>query len=899
MIDHPLPWLERLLLALFRGADADVIQGDLLERAHRVPRRAFLLDITMSLLAWWHPAAIRRRTRGRRHAAVTRSSRRPMLGTLVPDLRYAFRTLSRRPGFTAIVLATLGLGIGATTTIYSVVDAVVVRPLPYAESDRLLAVGNLFPGREWADQEAGLQQLAGVSLKNFLDWRARSHTLVALGGVEVVSALLPDLGAGPELVPMARVTEGLFSLLRVPPALGRTFLQEDHAGAGSTLVILSHGAWQERYGGDPAVVGTTLATAGTAYTIVGVLPQTFVQPAMLGSTRIDLWTPLDPANQRYASRERRSLLVFGRLAEGATVESARAELAEIQHRLGDEYPEGNVYPNGDRLGAGVNSLHADTVGSSRRTLLIFFGASAMLLVIAGLNAAHLLLVRGLDRLGEMGIRRSLGADRLRLTRELLTESVLLALGGGVVGLGIAYAGVQAFLSLAPSSLPRLGEVSVNLRIILVSTGLSLGAGLLVGLVPAIRLTGRDLATTIKQQLGTTLAPGGSRLRTVLVTTQLALAMVLVVGASLLFHSFLRITTVRPGIVAEGMSSFSMPMKRPGSPPGEATWQAWDGLLEEVRGVPGLSGVAATSVLPFASPQWAPRVLLPGEPDDQRRDGVSGYVVTPGYFMVAGTRLVAGREFEAADGPGALPVTVVNETFVEQHLRGLNPLATTLRFSLEGGGFEEARIVGVVETMVQTRAEEGAQPAVYRPYTQVEWPEATVVTRSDRDFAVLGPELRLAAARFSPVMPLRNLGSMPNRIAAVQTAPRFQAILLASFAAVALLLASVGLYGALAHMVGRRTREMGIRMALGAPRSGIFRMVLHQGLLVATVGLGVGVGVAVALTRFLQGFLYGVGALDLVSFAGALLVLAVAAVVAIMVPARRATAVDIVESLRAE
>lgn len=822
-----------------------------------------------------------------------------MFGTLIPDIRYALRGLARRPGFTAIVLATLGLGIGATTTIYSVVDAVVVRPLPYAEADRLLAVGNLFPGREWADQEAGLQQLAGVSVKNFLDWQERSRTLAELGGVEVVSALLPDIGAGPELVPMARVTEGLFSLFRVPPALGRTFLQEDHSGAGSTLVILSHGAWLERHGGDPAVVGTTLGTAGSAYTIVGVLPATFVQPAMLGSARIDLWTPLDPANQRYTSRERRSLLVFGRLADGVTVESARAELADIQFRLGDEYPDGNVYPNGDRLGAGVNALHADTVGSSRRTLLIFFGASAMLLVIAGLNAAHLLLVRGLDRLGEMGIRRALGADRVRLTRELLTESILLALGGGVVGLGLAHAGVQAFLALAPSSLPRLSEVSVNLRIILASTVLSLGAGILVGLVPALRLTGRDLATTIKQQLGTTQAMTGTRLRSALVTTQLALAMVLVVGASLLFHSFLRITMVEPGFVAEGMAAFSLPMKRPGAPPGEQTWQAWDGLLEEVRGVPGVTGVAATSVLPFSSPQWAPRVLLPGEPDDQRRDGVAGYVISPGYFSVAGTPLVSGREFQAADGPGALPVTVVNEAFVEQHLRGLNPLETTLRFSLEGEGFEEVRIVGVVETMVQTRAEEGALPAVYRPYTQVEWPEATVVTRSDRDFAELGPELRLAAARFSPVMPLRSLGSMANRIEAVQTAPRFQALLLASFAAVALLLASVGLYGALAHAVGRRTREMGIRMALGAPRTGIFRMVLRQGMLVVVVGLGVGVGVAVALTRFLQSFLYGVGALDLISFGGAVVVLTLAAVLAIAVPARRATAVDIVESLRAE
>ncbi|MEE8134897.1 MAG: ADOP family duplicated permease, partial [Gemmatimonadales bacterium] len=721
-----------------------------------------------------------------------------------------------------------------------------------------------------------------------------------LGGAERTSALLQDRGDGPELVPLVRVTEGFFSLLfRVAPAHGRTFLPDDYAGLNGRVAMLSYGAWMDRFGGDPAIIGQPLSTVGTQSIVVGVLPEDFLQPAVLGTTPIDFWTPIDATHARYESRGRRTLRVFARLADGATVETARTELDNIQAQLAIEFPNGNVYPNGDRLGAGVNSLHTDTVGTSSRTLMIFFGASAMLLLIAGLNAANLLLVRGLDRQGEMGIRRALGADRRRLTWNLLTESVLLSIGGGVVGIGIAVAGVETFLRLAPSSLPRLGEVSVNFRVMAISTLVSLVAGVFVGLVPALKLTGRDLSATIKENIGTTVALTGTRLRTALVAMQLALAVVLAVGASLLFNSFLHVTMVDPGFNAENLTTFSMPLKRPNAPEGEQVWQAWDGLLREVRAIPGLTEVAATSVLPFNSPQWGPWVLLPGEPSDRRRENIAGYAVTPNFFDVAEISLVEGRFFSSADGPGASSVAIVNQEFVREHLTGRVPLGLPIRFRNDDGAFDELHIIGVVGNVVQTRAEEGPRPALYVPYTQIDWPTANVVIRSDRDLTTLAPALRRAAAQFSPYVPVRNLRTMTSRIRVVRTAPRFQALLIGSFATVALLLAAVGLYGSLAHVVGRRTREIGIRIALGAPRLGIFRLVLNQGLTVTVAGLAFGLAGALALSRFLRSFLFEVETLDVMSFAGAAVVLLVAAAFAIVVPAQRATGVDVVGSLKAD
>ncbi|MEP7381965.1 MAG: FtsX-like permease family protein [Gemmatimonadota bacterium] len=414
------------------------------------------------------------------------------------------------------------------------------------------------------------------------------------------------------------------------------------------------------------------------------------------------------------------------------------------------------------------------------------------------------------------------------------------------------------------------------------------------------MTGNDLLSMVNADSGgRPAAPAGRRLRSTLVAAQLAVAVVLVVGASLLFNSFLRVTMVDPGFSPDGLTTFSMPLKRPGAPVDEQSWMAWDRLLSEVHTVAGGGEVAAASNLPFESPNWAPPILLPGEPQDFRREGVAGYVITPNFFEVARIPVRAGRAFAAADSAGAAPVAIVNEAFVRQHLRGTSPVGLTLRYRVDGDSLIGMTVVGVVGDVVQERAQEGARPAIYVPYSQTDWPMANVAIRGAPSLTTFAPDLRRAVAKFSPNVPLRSLRTMTSRISDVRTEPRFQMLLLATFASVALLLAAVGLYGSLAHAVRRRTREMGIRMALGAPRANIFRLVFRQGMMVTGTGLLAGVAAALGLARFVSSFLFGVGALAPASFALAIVVLTLAAALAIFVPARRATGVDVVQSLKSE
>jgi putative ABC transport system permease protein len=812
------------------------------------------------------------------------------------DVRIAARSLARRPGFAAGVALTLGLGIGATTTIFSVVDGVVLRQLPYVDPGRLVAVGTTFPTREWDDEEAGLQHLAGISLLNFRDFRERNRSLESVAGIESTSVLFPDMGFGPELVPAASASNELFGLLGVTPALGRTFLPGEHSTEAASVVLLSHGAWQRRFGGDPDIVGTALGQMGSGATIVGVLPQDFRPPEALIATTPDIWMPLTPDHARYASRGRRSLNLVGRLSEGVTPEQARAEAAAIAAELAAEFPDGNVYPDGSHFGIGVNTLHAQTVGRTGRALRIFVGAAALLLLLAVMNAATLLLTRGLDRVRELGVRMALGAGRGRMVRLLMVEAGLLAAAGGLIGVALAYAGVETFRRFAPANIPRVDTVAVDGRMLAVAALLSLGTGVLAGLFPAVRLA-RGGPWGRMNGSGRGASEPGSRARTLLVGSQIAVAVVLVSGAALLLTSFGKIVAVEPGFDPDGLITMNISLKRPGAAEGEA-WQGWDRALEELASVPGVVAVAGTSNPPFQSPFWAPRLLLPGDAPDVWREGISGYSVTPGYLETMGTKVIAGRGFERLDGPTAEPVALVNESFVRTQLDGAEPLGMVLR-QVADDAEVTLRVVGVVEDVVQTSADQGPQAAVYMPYTQAEWPFVQAVIRSSLPADVIVPELRKAAARFSPVVPPRDVGTMRARMSESRTTPRFQALLVGSFALVALLLAAVGLYGSLAHTVGRRTRELGVRMALGSARSGVLLLVLWQGMRVAVLGLTLGVTASWWSSRILSGFLFGVephDPLTLLLVAGVLLLVSSAAC---LVPARRATSVDPVTVLKSD
>jgi putative ABC transport system permease protein len=896
--------LSRVLAALIRGPGSEFIRGDLEEtRARGRGGWGSLVDVVSSLLAWYRPSAFRGRRRLLRKEGESDVSQRMKHGggmgggSLGADVRVALRSLLRRPGFAAIVVLTLGLGIGATTTIFSVVDAVVLRSLPYEGADRLVALGNTFPGREWSEEAAGLQHLAGVSYLNFVELRERTRSFEAVAAGERASVLLPDQGDGPQLASMVRVTEGFFQLLGVRPVLGRTFLPEEFGPGAGQLVILSHAAWVNRYGADPSVVGGQVTTAGDSYTIVGVLPQDFRPPEAMFSTGTEFWMPLDPTHPRYERRGGRSLSQVGRLRTGVSVEQARSELALLGPELAEEFPDGNTFADGSYFGWGANSLQAQTVGGTGRILLIFLSAAGLLLLIAVLNAAHLFLVRGLDRVGELSVRKALGASRWALARQLLVESSILALLGGGLGIALAYGGVEGFLRLGPARMPRTGEVAVDLRVLAITAVVSLGAGLITGLFPVLQQGGRDIAGMLRTGGDRTVAPPGSRRRMVMVSAQLALALVLTVGASLLFDSFLRVRNVDPGFEPEGLVAFSMPVKRPAALD-QASWQGWDDLLREVRAIPGVS-VGGGSNLPFQDPNWAPAILLPGEPPETRRSGIAGYAITPGYLETLGIPLKGGRAVHTSDGPDAEAVALVNETFVQEVLGGGNALGQELRFRGDEGTHRSVRVVGVVGDVVRTRVQDGMRPAVYLPYTQVDWPNVQVAVRTDGDPAALAPALRAAAKAFSPLVPVRNISTMVERIGVTRTDPRFQALLLGSFALVAVLLAAVGLYGNLAHMVGRRMRELGIRVALGADGSSILGLVFRQGLLATLLGLAGGVGGAFFATRFLRRFLFEIGTLHLPAFILAVVGLGGAALLAALLPALRATRVDPAKAFHSE
>lgn len=899
--------------ALIRGEGSEFVVGDLAERhrsdleagmGRRRARARCLGAVLRSCAAWWAPSAIRRRRRRRRresgivHAARTETGMRGQtMGGWLQDLGFATRGLVRRPRFTAGVAVTLGLGIGATTTIFSVVDAVLLRPLHFQDASRLAVVGTTFPTREWTDRSSDLQHLAGMAMMNYMDYAERSRSFDRLSGIEMTNVLLPDDGRGPELVPSARVGPAFFEIFSVRPAVGRTFVADEFSVEAPDVLMISYGAWQRRFAGDPTVVGRSLDKVGVPATIVGVLPADFTGPeAIFGSTP-DFWLPLEPDHGRYADRGMRSLYVVGRLAPGAEIEAARGEARTIAGELAAEFPDGNVYPDGSHFGIGVNGLRAQTVGTAARPLRVYLGAAGLLLALAAMNAATLLLARAFDRLRELGVRMALGAGRGRVVRLLLTEAGLLACVGGVVGIALAFAGVGLFLRYAPSSIPRVSEVAVDARVLAVAVVLSLGAGLAAGLLPAIRLSGPEISRRLR---GAGVAGGepASRLWSVLVGAQITIAIMLLSGAGLLFSSFVRIVTVEPGFEPDGLITMGVPLKRPGAPPGEEAWQAWDAVLEELAAVPGVESVAGTTNPPFQAPFWAPRLLLPQDPVDAWREGIAGYAISPGYLETIGATLVSGRNVRRLDGPAADRVALVNEAFVRTQLLGADPIGVVLR-QVEEADEVDLRIVGVVGDMVQTRAEEGWLPAVYVPYTQVDWPEVQAVVRTELPPEVIVPELRAAVARFSPLLPPRDVGTMHERMTRTRTTPRFQTLLMGAFALVALLLASLGLYGSLAHAVGRRRRELGVRMALGARQLGVIRLVVTHGMGVVAVGLGLGLLGTLAANRTLAGFLFGVEPNDPWTLLGAVLVLFLVSILACVAPARKATAVDPVEVLRAD
>ena len=843
----------------------------------------------------------------------------PLLDAIGRDLSVSLRSLARRPWFALGVALTLGLGIGAATMVYTVVDHVLLAPLPYEDPDTLVAIGALNKNAEWVDHEGGLQQLEPMSLMNFLELeeRARSYQDLATIMLDEIRFGAGENGSVPDRVQVAGISQGFLETLHATPHLGRLFRPEEYTAATPKVLLLSYGTWQRRYGGDPDIIGRTETRLEASMTIVGVLPQNFVAPeAFFPRDEVpEFWGPLDLSQLQSSNRvvrTSRDLYLLGRLAAGVTAEQARGEAAQIASVLVEENPGDYVRRDGATVGIGVNGLHAQTLGTVGGALGMFLVASALLLLLAMMNVATILLARALERTREFGVRMALGAGRARIVRLLLSEAGLLTVMGAGIGILLALGGISVFRAYAPLSIPRMEQVVIDARVLFVAAIVSLLTGVVVGVMPALRLTGRRPWQRLNRH-GVGEGGASSRTRSVLVGGQIAIAVVLLSVAALLFQSFVHLQGGGLGLDPDGLIAMDVEIKGAPSFVYEQTWLSWDVLLDELHAVPGIESVALTSNVPFQYQKWKPTLLLPGESPDQVHEGTAGYAVTPGFFETVGARRISGRDVSDEDQPSSERVALVNEAFAQRYFGQSDPIGQTLRWlpgyewtpESDWSGTPEwraaqptpMRIIGVVENIVQMRVGEPPQPAIYVPYTQMRPFSPSALVRSSLPAEAIFPALRQAVARYNSwENALLDLGYLaPTDAAALQ----FRTLLISAFAAIAILLAAVGLYGTMTHFVGRRQREFGVRMAMGARPARVFCMVLRQGLLLAGAGLVAGLLVTLLSTNALASFLFGVEPNDPFTLTMAGSVLLLTALASCYLPARRATSIDPATVLREE
>ena len=799
---------------------------------------------------------------------------------LFEDLRFAAAALARRPLFAGAVVATLALGIGGNVALFSVVDGVLLRPLPYPDPERLVMV--------WENDRLRGSDREAVSAPDFRDFALSNRSFEALVARDRLDRTLGTL-AEPVRVSSARVGAGYFGVLGVSPLLGRTFLPEEERPGNDRVVVVTEGVWRERFGADPAAVGRRVLLDGEPFTLVGVVPAQARVPGL----RDQIFEPLafGPDDQ---FRGRHTLRVFARLKPGASLASAQSDMSALMKRLEETYPDDNL-----GRGALVRSLQDEVVGNSRGALLLLFGAVGLLLMMACASVANLVLTRGVGRERELAIRTSLGAGPWRIFRQLLTESLLLACLGGALGALVAGWLVGLVRAVGPE-LPRLDQVAVDGRALVFALAASVLSALVFGALPALR-GARQPQAGLRE--GGRTSGGGLRARRSLAAFELAAAVVLVAGSGLLVRSFWKLQSVDPGFDPRGVLLAKVSLAGPGYafPKGWPVndWPAQNAFVE------GLAGRLATNPavrsIAFAhqgptDPGWTTRVTVEGRPAPApgEQDEASFRPVSAGYFATLGIRVTRGREFGPFDGPGRPLVAVVNDAFVARHLPGENPLGQ--RISVFGVSRE---IVGVVPNERFEGLEAGPAPAMYLPLAQNPMTALTVVVRTTGNPLDLAPGLREALRAVDPTLALFELASAEQALVRSMEERRFTLLLLGAFAAVALLLAAVGIYGVVSFAVSERTREMGVRMALGAEPRHVFRMVVRQGLGLSAAAILVGTLLALLLGRVMERMLFGVEARDPVTFAVVIVILLATAFVASAVPARRATRVDPTTALRVE
>jgi len=810
------------------------------------------------------------------------------------DMRYGARMLLKSPGFTVVAVLTLALGIGANTAIFSVVNFVLLRPLEYANPDQLVMVWERNTKKGWNESP--------TSFADFVDFRdnAKSVELVAFTDTNF------NLTGGdqPERVAGLRVSANLFSLLGVNPARGRWFApEEDKPGAGHVL-ILSYGLWQRSFGGNSNLVNQTVQLNGQSYTVVGVMPPTFKFPPAFSATttseelisNADLWVPLTTDDVPLI-RNIRNLKMIGRLKAGVAPQQAQAEINSIAGRLAREYPDVNA-----GLESVVIPLHEQIVGDVREALLILLGAVVLVLLIACANIANLLLSKATARHKEIAIRTALGANRGRLLRQLLTESTLLGLLGGVFGFLVAYAGSKTLVSFGSFSIPQLTDFSFDMKVPLFALVVSLLTSLIFGLAPAIDASNPNLNEALKE--GGRSSSGGAtraRLRNALVITEVALAVVLVTASGLMLRSFVRLQGTSSGLNPHNLITLELELPDVRYHAAQQQTLFQQQLLQRVGSLPGVQNAATVDNLPFSGNAFNTSFTIEGRPTGPTTETPRAYyrVISPDYFPAIGIELHKGNQFtdrDTAEQPG---VAIVNETAAQRYWPGVDPLGKRIKRGRPESKNPWLTVIGIVSGSRQLSLKEGSQPEIYVPYLQNPGLTFTLVARTASDPRSLTGALRKEVLSADREIPAANIKLMEELISNSVAKERFYVLLLAVFAALALILAAVGVYGVMSYSVTLRTRDIGIRMALGARPVDIFKHIVGQALLLGLIGLGVGIVLAIASTRVMSSLLYGINATDPLTLAITSLVLLAVALLASYLPARRATRVDPLVTLRYE
>ncbi len=814
--------------------------------------------------------------------------------SLRQDLAYALRSLRRSPGLLLATVFTLALGIGANTAVFSVVEGVLLRPPPFPQPERLVRLYTHFPG-------LGLSR-ANVSRPEVEDFRQAREALSLLAAYDWASFNVSTGEGEPERVRSVRAETGWFEVLGVQAGAGRLFQPEEGVAGQDQVVVLTHGFWKRRFAQGPDVLGKTLWVNGKARTIIGVLPENFE----FGNAELVVPLALGPVNPN--TRSAHNLDALGRLAPGISLEQGQAAVSTVARQLVDSYPKN--YPASMRFSAELLPLHEDWVGGIRSVLLLLWGAVGLVQLIACANVANLLLARGEARQHELAVRTALGASRGRLVRQLLTESLVLGLAGGLLGLLLARWGVDALLAAAEGSVPRAARVEVNLTALGVALGVALLSGLAFGLLPALQATRADPRGAL-QSAGRGFTAGMRRLRarSVLVVTEVALAVMLVACAGLLLRSFWELRQVEPGWDGERVLALDVSLPAAQYPKGEQVALFYRQLLERLSVLPGVEAVAATSNLPMRGGRSNWDVDVEGRTLEEGETRPSPYyhAVTPDYFRTLGIRVLQGRGFEPGDNGARLEVALVNESAARMLWPGEEPLGK--RFRLAGASEEDPNpwvtVVGVVADTRSTSLEAGTQPEYYLlhgPLAQqrdITHRGMTVVLRTQAEPMALAAPARGVVRELDAGLALANIQTLEQAALRTVSRTRFTALLLALFGGAGLVLAAVGIYGVLAFAVVQRTREMGIRMALGASRGSVLRLVVGQGLRLTAMGVALGVGAALGLGTLLRGMLFGISAADPLTFLAVVAVLGGVALLASYLPARRATAVEPVTALRSD